>query len=214
MGAACMLSSGQGCTCLLTNWVNNSVSPPVQTRWPTCLCAQSHVAMSAQTNTTRLCTRPGNHGNVRASSTFLFQEAGQSPSRRLAQHQTPYLGNWKGIVLGQMDMPKLTAPQCRSLVLPCLLTMAICCIGYNSEPVHPATVLWHGYKQAPGSTMGMEWHRAGRLAPACSEALPAMRLCKRWDNEPGLTLCHCALLQPWAEPITPCSSPWELRSRG
>lgn len=49
MGAACMLSSGQGCTCLLTNWINNSVSPPVQTRWPTCPCAQSHVAMSAQT---------------------------------------------------------------------------------------------------------------------------------------------------------------------
>lgn len=30
-----------------------------------------------------------------------------------------------------------------------------------------------------------------------------MRLCKHWDKEPGLTLCHCALLQPWAQPITP-----------
>lgn len=46
--AACMLSSGQGCICLLTNWVINSVSPLVQTRCPVCLCAQSCAAMSAQ----------------------------------------------------------------------------------------------------------------------------------------------------------------------
>lgn len=49
VGAACMLSSGQGCTCLLTNWVNNSVSPVVQMGWPMCPCAQSRAAMSGQT---------------------------------------------------------------------------------------------------------------------------------------------------------------------
>lgn len=66
--------------------------------------------MLPKPNTTHLCTRSGNHRNVTASSMFLFQEAGQSPGRRLAQHQTPCLRNWKGIVPGQMDMPKLTAP--------------------------------------------------------------------------------------------------------
>lgn len=49
VGAACMLSSGQGCTCLLTSWVNNSVSPVAQMWWPMCPCAQSRAAMSAQT---------------------------------------------------------------------------------------------------------------------------------------------------------------------
>lgn len=154
-GQPALLSSGQGCACLLTNWVNDSVSPPVQTRWP----------RQPKHNTTDLCTRPGDHGNVRASSTLLFQEAGQSPSRRLAQHQTPCLGNWKGIVLGQMDVPKLTAPglgpvpqSCAPLpahrghLLPWLQFRAFC----------PVTVLWHGCHQAPGSTMGMdtdmEWH--------------------------------------------------------
>lgn len=166
--------------------------------------------------TTCLCMRRGNHGNVRASSMFLFQEAGQSPSRRLAQHQTPCLGSWKGIVPGQMDMPKLTAPVLGLLPQSCapLPVMAICCLGCTLEPAHPGTVLWHGCHQAPSATLVMEWHQADQLAPACSEVLPAMRLCKHRGNEPGLTLCHCALLQPQAEPITPCSSPWDLKSKG
>lgn len=82
--------------------------------------------------------------------------------------------------------------RCHGLVLPCLLITAICCPGFNSEPVHAAMVPWHGYSQAPGGTAGMERHRASRLAPACSMMLPAMRLCKHQDGGPGLTLCHCA----------------------
>lgn len=119
VGAACMLSSGQGCTCLLTSWVNNSVSPVVQMGGQCVLVLKAVLPCQPKPNTTHLCMRPGSHGNVRTSSMFLFQEAGQSPSRRLAQHQPPCLGNWKETDLGQMDMPKLTAPVLGLVLQPC-----------------------------------------------------------------------------------------------
>lgn len=213
-GAACTLSSGRGFTCLLMrDGVNDAVSPPVRTRHPACPCAQSHAAASAQTwhcaslhetwqpwdcQTIFHVPLPGGWAEPR-------REAGSS-----ARHPAP--GTRGGLCWGRWIFPFRQLPccaWCHGLVLPCLLITAICCPGFNSEPVHTAMVPWHGYSQAPGGTTGMERNRAGRLAPACSTVFPAVRLCKHRDGEPGLTPCVTVpgWLQPWGEPIRPCSSP-------
>jgi len=98
-GAACTLSSERGFTCLrVKNRVNNSVSPPVRTRQLACPRAQSRAALSPQT-WHRTCL----HKTWQlwdCQSIFLIPLAGG-----WEQHRTPCLGNQKGLVLGQVDMP-------------------------------------------------------------------------------------------------------------
>lgn len=110
--------SGAACTLLCTRMnlpaaqlVNNSVSPLVQRRWPVCPCAQSLLHVSPN---------PPPQASARDPATMgMSEHLPCSPARRLAQHQTPCLGNWTGIVLGQMDMPKLTAPVLALVLQPC-----------------------------------------------------------------------------------------------
>lgn len=180
----------------MKNRVNNSVSPPVQTRQPACPSVQSHADASAQTwhrASLQETWQPWDSPSIfrvslpggRAEPRW---EAGSS-----ARH--PASGTRESLWWGRWIFPFRQLPCCdwsHGLVLPCLLITAICCPGFNLEPVHTATVPWHGYSQAPGGTIGVERNRAGRLAPACCTTLPATRLCKHQDGEPGLTLCHCA----------------------
>lgn len=113
--------------------------------------------------TAYLCMRPGDHGIVSTSSMFLFQEARQSQWEAGSSARHPALGTREGLCWGRWIFPFRQLPccdPCHGLVLPCLPIVAICCPGFNSEPVHTAPVLWHSYSQAPGGMAGMEQRRA------------------------------------------------------
>lgn len=137
-------------------------------------------------STMSLCMQPGNHGIARASSTLLFQEAGQSPDRRLASTRRPASRTREGLCWADgssqfgschavTSVMALCSPPCSlwpSAVLASiwsLSTLRWCCgVAIARLPVAP----W-------------AWSSTDAVV------LPAMRLCKHRDGEPGLIPCHC-----------------------
>lgn len=138
-------------------------------------------------NTSSLCMQSGNNRIARASSTLLFQEAGQSPGRRLASTRHPASQTKESLCWAGGSSQHGSCHAVTSV-------MALCSPPCSPWPSAVLATIW--------SLSTLRWHCGTAVArlPVASWAwshtdavtLPAKRLCKHWDGEPGLIPCHCA----------------------